>query len=143
MPGWAKGCLIAVAVVGVLGLLGIACVAVVADEAVKEIDKAIEETERTDLIEAIDVELESCGIDAAGNLQAELRVTNQSSERSNYFIDVTFESATGDQLDTSFVTVSALEPGQSTTQKAFTFTPRPAGDDVTCRVADVERLSDE
>lgn len=141
MPGWAKGCLIAFAVVAVLGVLGIACVAVVVDEATEEIDQAIADQQRNEASEARDVELGECGVDAVGSLNAELRVTNTSSERSNYFIDVVFEGSSGEQLESSFVTVSALEPGQSTTQRAVTLT-QPTGT-FTCRIADVERLSDE
>ena len=52
MPGWAKGCLISVAVVAVFGLLGLACVAIVADDASEEIDQAIEEAVTTTAAEA-------------------------------------------------------------------------------------------
>lgn len=47
MPGWAKGCLIAVAIVALFGLLGIACVAIVADDVSEGIDQALEEAATT------------------------------------------------------------------------------------------------
>ena len=53
-----------------------------------------------------------------------------------------FESAQGDQVDTAFAFVSALEPGQSTVVDVQSLT-EPSAPGVTCRITDVERYSDE
>jgi len=127
--------------VGVVLLLGMgACVALVVavGEAAEDIDRSVTE-ERAD--EADDVSEPRC-TSAGGFLTAEVDVTNDSSERSNYSIEVAFESADGDQIDTAFAFVSALQPGQSTVVDAQTLTEPPAPD-FTCRVTDVERYSDE
>jgi hypothetical protein len=74
---------------------------------------------------------------------ATMDVTNQSSERSNYFIEVSFEAPDGSQLATGNAVVNALEPDQSTTTEALSATEGPTGGEFTCRVTDVERISDE
>ncbi len=53
-------------------------------------------------------------VDAIGFRAVTLTVTNNSSERSNYLIDLTIESPDGTtQYDTSAAFVNYLEPGQT------------------------------
>lgn len=139
MSGCLKGGLIAGGILLVLGLGSCVVLAVAIDDAADEIDEAInEDNER----EARDVSEPTCRADeTTGFMEAELTVRNRSSERSNYSIEVTFEGPDRSQLDTAFLFVNALEPGQSTTDDAVTFTEAP--DDFTCRVIAVERFSDE
>jgi hypothetical protein len=128
--------------IGVVVLLGMgACVALVVavGEVAEDVDRSVA-AERA--AEADDVAATRCRTDAGEPLAAEVEVTNDSSERSNYTIDVAFESAGGDQIETGFGFVSALEPGQSRVVDIQTLTASP-GPLVTCRVTDVERFSDE
>ncbi len=131
--------LVAIGVVLVLALGS--CVAAVAlvGRAAEDVDRSIA-AEQAD--EAGDVSEPRCGTDGAGFLRAEVDVTNSSSERSNYTIELAFESADGDQIDTGVAFVSALQPGQSTVVDVQSLT-ETAGPGVTCRVSDVERYSDE
>jgi len=90
--------------------------------------------------EVDDVTISSCGADDLGQLEAILRITNNSSKPSNYLIDVAFESPDGsEQFDVGMAIVNTLQPGQSTTETAFSFTDAPA--DFTCRVTSVERFA--
>lgn len=90
--------------------------------------------------EVDDVTITSCGADDLGQLEAVLRITNNSSKPSNYMINVAFESPDGsEQLDTGFATVSTLQPGQSTNESAITFTTAPA--DFKCRITSVDRYA--
>jgi hypothetical protein len=124
--------------IGVAGLLGLgACVVVFVS-----VGEAAREMELSAPGEADDITATRCRTDAGEPLAAEVEVTNDSSERSNYGIDVVFESAGGDQIETAFGFVSALEPGQSRVIDVQTVTSPPAAG-VTCRVTDVERFSDE
>lgn len=132
--GCGRAALIGVAV-GLVVLVG--CVAIVSNAA-DEVDDDIRER---DAAEAQDVELNGCRTDDAGFMVADITVTNQSSERSNYGIEVTFEAPDGSQIETGFASVSALEPGQSTEQVAQSLTAPPGEFD--CRVVDVTRFSDE
>jgi hypothetical protein len=124
--------------IGVVVLLGMgACVALVV-----AVGEAAEDVGRSAADEADDVSETRCRTDAGAFLAAEVEVTNDSSERSNYSIEVVFESAEGDQIDTAFAFVSALEPGQSTSVDVQSLTEATVPG-VTCRVTDVERYSDE
>jgi hypothetical protein len=124
--------------IGVVVLLGMgACVALVV-----AVGEAAEDVSQSAADEADDVSETRCRSDAGAFLAAEVEVTNDSSERSNYSIEVVFESAEGDQIDTAFAFVSALEPGQSTSVDVQSLTEATVPG-VTCRVTDVERYSDE
>ncbi len=88
------------AAVGFVVVLALgSCVALVAlvGEAAEDVDRSIA-AEQAD--EVGDVSEPRCSTDAAGFLTAEVDVTNTSSERSNYTIELAFESADGDQIDT-------------------------------------------
>ena len=90
--------------------------------------------------EVDDVTITSCGADELGQLEAVLRITNNSSKPSNYMINVAFESPDGsEQLDTGFAVVDTLQPGQSTNENAITFTTAPA--DFKCRITSVDRYA--
>lgn len=138
MSGCLKVGLIVLAVLFVLGIGSCVAIVFVADDVVDDIEGDLNSEQRD---EADDVAGVSCSTNEAGFMVAELRVTNDSSERSTYFIDVAFEAANGDQIDTALASVSSLDPGQSTTVQAVTAT-QPDGD-FTCRAAEVERFSDE
>lgn len=89
-----------------------------------------------------DVELESCGTSSFGSMEANLVVTNNSSGRSSYFINVSFESEDGStQFDTGFAAVDNLEPGQSTTVEATSLSIDDAPAAFTCRITEVDRFS--
>lgn len=140
MSGCLKAFLIAVAVAAVLGIGSCVLLVVAVDEAADDVgDQRAEERAR----EAEDLGEVSCTVDAAGFMVAEIPVTNNSSERSNYFVEVTFEAADGSQIDTASAAVEALEPGQSTTAAAQTLTEPPADGELTCRVVEVDRTTDE
>ncbi len=53
-----------------------------------------------------------------GWVSAPVKITNHSSKRSDYFIDLAIESADGStQYDTTMVMAEAVEPGQSAIEK--------------------------
>lgn len=131
---WGKW-LLGIVVVGVAGMIG--CAALLSSAA-DEIQEDIEQ-ERAEALE--DVSVKSCEADEIGDLTATLTVVNNSSERSNYMIEVTFEAPDGSQLDTGLAVVNALEPGQRTEAEVVTATDAPAEFD--CRVVEVDRFSDE
>jgi hypothetical protein len=130
-----QGCLVALAVVaGLTVLLVLLAAALVAQAS----DSADEERRR----EAADVELTDCVPTGAGHMASTVTITNHSSKRSNYVVDVVFETADGSrQLAARSLFVNDLEPGQATRQEAGTLTPAPASFD--CRVSQVQRFSDE
>ncbi|HET6832921.1 MAG TPA: hypothetical protein VFH30_03565 [Acidimicrobiales bacterium] len=140
-PAWeaprprGHGCLVALAIVAGLTVLLVLLVAALLARAS---DSADEERRR----EAADVELTDCLPTDAGHMASTVRITNHSSKRSNYVVDVVFESVDGSrQLATRSVVVNDLEPGQATQQQAGTLTPSPERFD--CRVSQVQRFSDE
>jgi hypothetical protein len=140
-PAWGaprprgQGCLVALAVVAGLTVLLILLAAALLARAS---DSADDERRR----EAADVELTDCVPTSAGHMASTVRVTNHSSKRSNYVVDVVFERADGSrQLATRSVFVNDLEPGQITRREAGTLTPAPTSFD--CRVSQVQRFSDE
>jgi hypothetical protein len=135
-----KGCLIALAIVlGLFVLAGIAF-AILAAFVWNRAEDALDEI--GDPEEAEDVDLADCVTNEAGFMVAELRVTNRSPERSNYIIEVAFESPDGDtQLATAVAFVNDLAPDQSTDQEANSLTD--ATGDFDCRLSLVDRSSAE
>jgi hypothetical protein len=130
-----QGCLVALAIAAGLAVLLILLAAALLARAS---DSADDERRR----EAADVELTDCLPTGAGHMASTVRVTNHSSKRSNYVVDVVFESADGSrQLAARSVFVNDLGPGQATRQEAGTLTPAPRSFD--CRVSQVQRFSDE
>jgi hypothetical protein len=140
-PAWGsprprgQGCLVALALVaGLTVLLVLLAAALVA----RASDSADDERRR----EAVDVQLADCLPTGAGHMASTVRVTNHSSKRSNYVVDVVFESADGSrQLAARTVFVNDLEPGQTTQQEAGTLTTAPTSFD--CRLSQIQRFSDD
>lgn len=86
-----------------------------------------------------DVEITSCKTGEFGYPQAEVKITNRSSDTSNYAIDLEFVDASGKRLSESIVATNNLASGQSTTQDA------PALDEVSgefeCKFTNVMRYA--
>ncbi len=128
-------------VVGLLLLGGMVALVVVFLGARKVVDE-IEDIGRTQVEEARDVEVVACGTDDDGVMDATLEVTNQSTETSNYIIDVSFDRTGRDeQLTTAPALVNGLAPGQVTEVVATSFESPPG--EFECRVSFVERFSAE
>lgn len=103
----------------------------------EEIDAQRQEEQST---ESEDVTIADCTADAAG-MVAKLDVTNQSSKRSTYSVDVAFESPDGaTQFATGWTFFDAVEPGQVATSEAHSFTAAPG--EFTCRIVSVDRMED-
>jgi hypothetical protein len=88
--------------------------------------------------EVADVDVLRCGQDL-DKMTTRLRVTNQSSEASDYFIDVELvQRAPGTVLETVPAVVEDLAPGASVPVALISTASAPAHFD--CRVGDVDRL---
>lgn len=136
MSGGAKA-LVVVGIVLAVGLVGCGALVALVGSAADEADEAIEEEQAR---EAEDVEISECTSDAAG-MVAKLTVTNNSSKRSTYSVDVTFESPDGTtQFATGLTFVDAVEPGQTATSDAHSLVQAPG--EFTCRVVTVDRMAD-
>ena len=133
------GCLKALLIGGVVALvLGVGCVAVV-DQAADDVN---EENEEREASIQDDAELVACETNAAGWMSARVRITNDSSERSNYSVDVSFVSPDGsEQYDSGAAIASSLAAGQTTTQEASSTTEPPGAFE--CEIVDVVRFTDE
>jgi hypothetical protein len=80
--------------------------------------------------------------DAIGFSYVEMPVTNHSSGRSDYFIEMAIDSADGQtQLDTTTALVSNLEAGQSTTAKSLPVDAKSIPTDAVVRVTTVQRTA--
>jgi hypothetical protein len=78
--------------------------------------------------------------DIIGSVYVHVPVTNHSSKRSDYFIDITAESADGKtQIDTTTAFVQNVEPGQSADAKTLFLNDIPAGTQV--RITGVQRTA--
>lgn len=79
--------------------------------------------------------------DAIGFREVMAKITNNSSKRSNYFINVAIESADGKtQIDTATLFVNSLEPGQSTEAKGIS-TSKDVPADAKLTLKSVTRLA--
>ena len=86
-----------------------------------------------------DVTLSECTTDPAG-MVARLSVTNDSSQRSSYIIDVAFESPDGtEQFATGLAVINGLEPDQTTNSEAHSLTE--ATGEFECRIVEVDRTA--
>lgn len=92
--------------------------------------------------EADDVKVESCAIGEFGTIDMKLAVTNNSSKRSSYFIDVSIDGADGSQIESGLAVVDNLDPGQSTVTDAAIMAEDP-GQEFECKIVEVDRMSDE
>jgi hypothetical protein len=89
--------------------------------------------------EAADVVVLRCR-DSQGAMTARARVTNHSSEVSDYYVDVEFTRGESPYVvDTASGVVEDLAPGDSTPLSLVSSRPSPPTFD--CRVGDVDRLS--
>ncbi|MFP3901802.1 MAG: FxLYD domain-containing protein [Acidimicrobiia bacterium] len=140
MSGCLKAFLIVLAAGAVIGLGSCVALVVLVDDAAEDVEEQLAEEEEREARDLGDV---SCAVDDVGFMVADIPVTNNSSERSNYTIEVTFEAPDGSQLGTGAALVGALEPGQSTTTRAQSATEPPPDGQFDCRVVEVDRFSDE
>jgi hypothetical protein len=121
--------LVALGVLVIGGTLAVVLVAVVDDTPAADQEAG----------EAADVEVLRCG-ENLHTMTVRLRVTNHSSEASDYFIDVDLvQRAPGTVLETVPAVVEDLDPGASVPVALVSTVPPPAHFD--CRVGDVDRLS--
>ncbi len=89
-------------------------------------------------VEAADVEVRRCG-QSRGLMTARLRVTNNSSAPSDYYVDVEFvRGASPYVVDTASAVVEDLAPGDATPVAVISARPSPRTFD--CQVGDVDRL---
>ena len=89
--------------------------------------------------EAADVAVLRCG-QSRGLMTARLRVTNHSSEASDYFVDVEFFRGPARQvMDTAPAVIEDLGSGESTPVAVISARRAPRAFD--CRVGDVDRLA--
>jgi hypothetical protein len=109
-------------------------------DAFDEFDEGFDEFQEQQAEEDRDVVLEDC-VERDARMVAVLRVTNNSSERSDYTINVNFsDQASGDLIGSQLVTVDDLAPGQSTDAEAAGTEEVPvAGFD--CELGSVDRLA--
>ena len=92
-----------------------------------------------DVAEAADVELVRCR-EAQGLMSARLRITNSSSEPSDYYVDVTFvRGPSATPLETATAVVEDLPPGRTEAVAVGTAARAPRSFD--CEVGDVDRLA--
>jgi len=140
--GCAAGTLAATAVLlAVAGLLILGGMAAVA--AVRGMVDNIRESRDEDHDDAQDdASVPTCSRNSYDDLHAELTVTNDSSKRSRYLVEVEFLAPDGEQLDSSYGTASKVEPGRSKPIVIDTLTQAPEGA-FTCRVVNVDRSADD
>ena len=130
-----------VAVLAVAGLLVLGGMAVVA--AVRGMVDDVRESQDAEHDDAQgDASAPACSRNSYEDLHAELTVTNDSSKRSRYLVEVEFLAPDGEQLDTSYGTASKVDPGESQPIVIDTLTQAPEGA-FTCRVVDVNRSADD
>lgn len=66
-----------------------------------------------------DVQIIKCKRDQFGDLDAKVKITNNSSKASDYIVTVAFETKDGSQqIDTGTAIIDSLQPGQSSVQDA-------------------------
>jgi len=92
--------------------------------------------------EVDDVKLDSCGDkDALGFVQAGITVTNNSSEASDYLIEITFTSKDGKtQIGTGNTIISNLAPEQSKTETVSALEETDQTE-IVCEVSSVDRYA--
>jgi hypothetical protein len=129
-------------VVAAIFVLGIVVALLALAFGARRVTEELEDLGRTEAEEARDVEVADCTTNDDGHMAATVRVTNQSSEASNYIIEVSFDAADGDeQLATAPATVTSLAPDQVTEVEATSGEPPPG--EFECRIGFVERFSAE
>jgi hypothetical protein len=139
------GCLWALAVVGALGVaLIVILVAALASTDVDD-DKNPDGVDRgfgtqdaaADVTNMIITEADTLGF-----RQVQITVTNNSSKRSNYYIELSIESPDGaTKYDDAIASVSNLDPGQSTTGAAIGFVSDSVPSDAVVKLKTVSRTA--
>ncbi|WP_327169532.1 FxLYD domain-containing protein [Streptomyces subrutilus] len=87
-----------------------------------------------------DVKITSCEVDSATNwAKANLTITNGSSKKSNYLINVEFVNASGTRVGEAIAATNNLAPGQAAQQTAQGLDQ--IKDKVTCKVTSVTRYA--
>jgi hypothetical protein len=86
-----------------------------------------------------DVAIESCTVDAIGFPKAKLRITNHSSGRSDYMIQVNFLDGTGTKVAEGAAISNNIDAGQSAIETAGGLTEVKGA--LTCKVTDVNRFA--
>lgn len=103
-------------------------------------DNGVKSTNSGSNAAADDVELTSCGTDNAGKwAEAEVTITNHSSKRSNYLVEVTFENAEGTKVADGVATTNNLDPDKKAIEEISTL--QPVDGEITCKVAEVTRFA--
>src|SRR5262249_3204445 len=120
----------------VVGVLLGGCIALTVD-----VGRAGDAVKRSQAAERDAVAAPACRLDGLGLMAGTMAVTNHSSKRSYYLIEVTFEGADGAQLATAHAFVSALGPGQHTQATAHPFTRPPPGP-LPGGIVKMDRMSD-
>ena len=89
-----------------------------------------------------DVAITGCTTAEFTGPEAAIEITNHSSKRSNYMVEISFESQDGaNQYGTGTAFVNNLEPGQSKAETATAFEDIADGTAFTCRVVNVDRFA--
>jgi hypothetical protein len=126
-----KAAVVALIVLGVLGIAVTGALVFLANRVVDEIETSFGVAETSDY----DIALTECGVDSFGDVQAEGRITNTSSDRTAFTIRIRFTDADGSLLTVDSGFTDALDPGQSTDWQVITFTePRGLPD---CEIDEV------
>jgi hypothetical protein len=139
MATWGAALGLASIILAIIGFVILANAVDDVDDAFQDFDNQVAEEGQRELA---DVDLTSCDVDNTLNtMVATLHVTNNSSERSEYAIDVVFnDEANGNQLGTGFAIVNNLDPDQETDVDADSLESAPAGG-FTCDVVSVDRFA--
>lgn len=129
-----RNVILGLVLVFILGIVGCATLlGTAAKKASDDIDKAKQQA-------AQEVSLDSCKPNSIGR-EAAGTVTNGSSKRSNYSIEVSFVDGDGRQVATSGALVSNVEPGQQAKWSATGVGDSATTWDITCKVVDVTRYA--
>lgn len=88
---------------------------------------------------AADAEVTDCHVDSSvGSVEAVIEITNNSSKRSDYTIEVAFEDGSGTLVGNGYASASNVEPDQKARDVAVDFAE---GDGITCKITDVNRFA--
>jgi hypothetical protein len=139
-PG--RGCMSLGVIITVVTLLIGAAITAVVVFAVNDAAETIDETFDTEDEQIDSVEVTSCERDESSFnwATATVEVTNETDERSTFFVEVTFESRNGRrQFGTGNATVTSLQPGRTIESEVSSVVEVPR--QFTCTVTSVDRIS--
>jgi hypothetical protein len=109
MPGWAIGCLVAAGIVIVLGIAAAVVLGVVVNEAAEEFTRQTGQASDADF----DLAIESCETSEFDITEASGVITNTSTTRQGFEVEVRFTDADNTLVEESVTFVDAIDPGQS------------------------------